>query len=212
MRLKLEHHSYSQLVDIAEEFLDKYTNKEIPVQIEEIIECDFKVRIIPVQGLQSSCSIDSFISKDLKNITIDEREFNNVPCRYRFSLAHELSHVILHHEIFKDISFSNIETWKKVVTEVDENDYEWLEYQADSLAGLILVPRPNFQKEFDELIGRDALLTKCLANKTAFPKDAIKNYIAEKMGEVFEVSSGVIKHRLRKDSLWPNEKFDFCLD
>ncbi len=53
----------------AEEFLKKYhPSLSIPVPIEEIIEFQFHIDIVPLHGLHRAFEIDGFTSNDLTTI------------------------------------------------------------------------------------------------------------------------------------------------
>ncbi|MCH7989189.1 MAG: ImmA/IrrE family metallo-endopeptidase [Planctomycetes bacterium] len=93
--------------------------------------------------MHKSFDIDSFITSDFTAIYIDENVYDSRPQRYRFSLAHEISHVIIHGDVFEELAFSTITEWKQSVTSIPEKKYGYLEFQANSLAGLILVPPDN---------------------------------------------------------------------
>ena len=81
----------------------------IPVPIEEIVEFRFRIDIIPVPGLQDAFEVDGFISSDLKSITVDTSMQKRRPGRYRFTLAHELAHAVLHRRIFLANRFRRVE-------------------------------------------------------------------------------------------------------
>jgi len=66
-----------EINEIAKEFLKHYhKSMQIPIPIEEIIEFDLEIDIIPIPGLkhdftESNLDIDGFISSDFQSITID---------------------------------------------------------------------------------------------------------------------------------------------
>lgn len=141
---------YDRLRQIAGEFLAKHNPAgEIPVPIEKIVEFQFEMDIVPVPGLHEQLDVDSYITSDLKEIRVDEFVYKSRPARYRFSLAHELSHCILHQDVFKELKFSTVSEWKIAVGSIPEQDYSWIEYQAYCLAGLILVPQAALKSTFD---------------------------------------------------------------
>ncbi len=95
--------SYRDLRVRAADFLrTHHPQGTIPVPIEEIVEFKYRIDIIPVHGLQQAFEIDGFISSDLKTITVDCFIYEHRPNRYRFTLAHELAHAVLHRKIFHD--------------------------------------------------------------------------------------------------------------
>jgi Zn-dependent peptidase ImmA (M78 family) len=155
--------------------------------------------IIPVPGLQDAFEVDGFISSDLKAITVDASMQKHRPGRYRFTLAHELAHAVLHRRIFLANRFSRVEDWKRFQRDLDEADRVWLEYQAYAFAGLILVPTESLLAEYQKALkvaGRVGLSLQS-AGEVARP------YIANWLARRFDVSSQVIEKRLNKDDLWP---------
>src|SRR3990172_7989294 len=95
--LNVPHLSYDALRRRAHDFLQTHHPKgTIPIPIEEIIEFNFQVDIVPVPGLQDAFEVDGFISSDLKTITVDAFIYDRRPGHYRFTLAHELAHAVLH--------------------------------------------------------------------------------------------------------------------
>lgn len=151
--------------------------------------------IIPILGLQLAFEVEGFMSSDLRSITVDQFVFERRPARYRFTLAHEIAHLCLHREILEKLKFSTVEEWKKFQLDVDAEDYSWLEYQAYSFAGLVLVPPDHLRAEFEACEGM------ARAEGVTLGSDAAYWYIAEALSGTFQVSSGVIEKRLRKDGL-----------
>jgi len=89
--------NYRQIKNKAEAFLKKVNPQlEIPVPIEEIIELKLKMRLISIPNLKRDLSIDGFINSNFDTITIDDYCFNNFEFRARFTMAHELGHMLLH--------------------------------------------------------------------------------------------------------------------
>lgn len=71
----------------------------IPVPIEEIVEFEFSMDVIPIDGLKAELGIDAFLTNDLEWIYVDQYVLLHAPTRYRFSLAHEVAHFWLHDEL-----------------------------------------------------------------------------------------------------------------
>src|SRR3989338_5093928 len=194
--LKVPRHSYEELGKHADRFLGTYNPKgTIPVPIEEIIEFEFGMNIIPIAGLHQGYEIDGFISSDLSAISVDQFVYESRPGRYRFTLAHELGHAVLHRKVYKAAAFSTIREWKRFIEEIDLQDHEWLEWQAYAFAGLILVPPAPLKKKFSEAV-RQADAAGLSIRKTG---DVAKLYIASWLAKGFDVSSQVIEKRLDKD-------------
>ena len=80
--------SYEDLRGQAEEFLSEYhPSLEIPTPIEEIVEFDFEMDVIPVEGLKQELNVDAFLASDLSAVFVDDDVLQFIPVRYRFSLA-----------------------------------------------------------------------------------------------------------------------------
>lgn len=200
--LEVPRHSYEELRKRADNFLRTYNPKgTIPVPIEEIVEFKFGIDIIPIPGLHQGYEIDGFISSDLSAISVDQFVYESRPGRYRFTLAHELGHAVLHRQVYEAAAFSTIKEWKRFIEDIDLQDYEWLEWQAYAFAGLILVPPVPLKKKFAEAV-HQANAAGLSIRKVG---DVAKLYIASWLAKEFDVSSQVIEKRLEKDKLWPGK-------
>jgi len=187
---------YDALRGIAEEFLSKYhSTRKLPVPIEEIVEFRFGIDIVPVPGLRANFDVDSFISSDLTEIRVDDYVYEFRRTRYRFSLAHELSHSLIHSEIFKEFSFKTIGDWKKALTAIPEKDYSILEWQANSLGGLILVPPLKLREEYQKAVAKVQAVGLSPSDPSSL--DAIEHSVST----AFDVSSAVIHRRIEYDCL-----------
>jgi hypothetical protein len=192
--------SHDDLRRRAREFLaNHHPAATIPIPIEEIVEFVFRIDIIPTPGLHRVHDIDAFITSDLTSIYVDEFVYASRPGRYRFSLAHELAHAVLHRGIFQGLSFSSIAEWLTVVQQIPEKDYSWIEWQAYAFAGLVLVPEEALRAEFEKV--EQTLAQHGLTLHNAY-SDAAKRSIAGDVSRVFEVSADVIEKRATKDHLW----------
>ena len=66
---KIPIYSYDDLRKKADDFLRTYNpTGTIPVPIEEIVEFEFNINIVPVLALQREFEVEGFTSSDLKNI------------------------------------------------------------------------------------------------------------------------------------------------
>lgn len=201
MALPIPHLSYENLRAKADALLCAHNPSGlIPVPIEQIVEFRFGINIVPIPGLQAVHEADAFTSKDLRTIMVDLSVLESrSPYRYRFSLAHELAHVVLHREVFAAIHFSTLDEWKRVVMSLPEPDREWLEWQAYNFAGLVLVPREDLRQRLDQAVEKAAEAGFDVAE---IP-DVSRAYVCTWLGRQFEVSAQVIEKRLDKDRLWP---------
>lgn len=175
--------------------------REIPVPIDELIEFDLNLEIIPIPGLRSTWDTDAFLLGDLSGIEIDRDIFFNklFPYRYRFSLAHELGHLILHGEICRKHKFSDIKAWKNFISAIPDQEYSYMEFQAYEFAGRLLVQRDALKEELD----KNMELVRNLESGSEI--DIGENYLAEyisiPIAKHFCVSQEVIQKRLRNEGL-----------
>lgn len=191
--------SYEDLRRRARDFLHTYHPPgTIPVPIEEIVEFSYEIDIIPVPGLHEAFEVDGFISSNLKAITVDSFVFERRPGRYRFTLAHELAHAVLHRRIYLAHRFRTVDQWKHFQREMDEEDRRWLEWQAYAFAGLVLVPPDSLRDQYRKAVraARNVGLAIQKVGEVARP------FIADHLAKRFVVSPQVIEKRLDKDRLW----------
>lgn len=191
MSLNVPHLTYNQLRATAEAFLKRYhPSRKIPIPIEQIIEFQMRLDIVPLPGLLEAYDVDGFTSSDLSEISVDQFVYEHRPSRYRFTLAHEVGHVALHADLFKAHRFRGIEAWKRFLMGVPELDYTRLEWQAYSFGGLVLVPGDVLQQELK--MAAKQVKAQGLSKETDFAKALMTDMVATRFG----VSSEVIERRL----------------
>jgi hypothetical protein len=196
-------YSYEDIRRKADEFLRKHhATGSIPIPIEEIVEFQLEMDIVPTPGLHVLLETDGFITSDLKEIYVDEFVYQSRLGRYRFTLAHEVGHSILHRDLFQHRRFRSIAEWKKFLNSIPEKEHGWLEYQAYAFAGLILVPNDQLDREARKCVERIRSEGIDLAQNWDFAWSRVAAFLAKQ----FEVSSQVIERRLGKDAVPENFK------
>jgi len=131
--------SYDDINKGAEDFLQEHKRNDIlPVDIEAIAEFDLGLNIFPFPNLQQTFDVDGFISCDLNVIYVDEFSYYQRPARYRFTIAHEIGHYVLHSDLIASFHPQSVADWSKFVLSIDEETYGWLEWQAYSFAAAVL--------------------------------------------------------------------------
>ena len=183
----------------AEEFLKKYhPSLSPPVPIEEIIEFQFHIDIVPLHGLHRAFEVDGFTSNDLTTISVDAFVQESRPGRYRFTLAHEIGHVVLHRDFFLQHTFSSIAEWKEFSQSISPRDYGVIEWQAYQFAGFILVPPKVLRAAYNDAIEL-ARNKGILRGKYIEP--VARQYVANWLAKKFVVSSEVIERCMVRDRL-----------
>lgn len=191
--------SYDDLRPRASTFLDRYwPSGEIPVDIEHIADVEFGIDLIPVTYLLDATDVDGFLAADGREIWVDEWVFSHRLHRYRFTIAHELAHVVLHERLVDALNFDSIDEWRDLQASISEEDRSWYEWQAYAFAGLVLVPPSALTEYIDRAVG--------MARSEGFEPDlaieAHRTYLAEWVGRRFEVSGEVILRRGSYDDHW----------
>ncbi len=199
--LDLPYLPYDTIRQKATSFLSEHhPSGDLPVPIEEIAEFHFGINIVPLPGLLRDLEVDGFTSADLTTISVDQDTLEqDPPRRYRFTLAHETGHVVLHKSVFQRFTFSTIEEYKRQVRQIDETDHRRLEFQGYAFAGLVLVPGKQLEAQLMKAIDLAASQGFSIAD---YP-DVAQDYVEQWLANVFLVSTDVIQRRLQLDKLWP---------
>ena len=163
-----------------------------PIAIEMIVERHFEMDVVPIRGLQNAFNVDAFISRDMATISVDEFVLENRLNRYRFTLAHELGHRVLHREILQAMEFDSIKDWKSQIAQFPEKEYGFLEYQANTFANCLLVPANELDLRFDQAVQQ---IKAAQLDPAEFPDECL-DAICTTLGKQFEVSRNVIQNRL----------------
>jgi hypothetical protein len=172
----------------------------LPIPIEHILEFGYGVSIIPIPELQAVHEIEAFTSKNLKSVMVDESVMTaKSPFRYRFSLAHELGHIVLHAKDMEAITFATANEWKRAIQEMPEEDRQAFEWQAYTFAGLILVPHDPLRDALQKAIA----MAESQGVSIRLQVERAKAYVCTWIGRIFEVSAPVIEKRMIADVLWP---------
>ncbi|GBD96122.1 MAG TPA: ImmA/IrrE family metallo-endopeptidase [Nitrospirae bacterium] len=184
-------------------FRSKYWPPDtIPVDMFEILEFGLDIEIRAIVNLREAGDVDALILGDLKTIVLDQSDFLNDRSqnRLRFSIAHEIGHLMLHSDIFSKIQYSSIEEWITFFQAIPDDQYTWVEQHAYEFAGRLLVPRDKLIEKLNEAVS--------LAESVGFDAwdtsgESTREYIAHAISKFFGVSGQVIEKRLIKENLWP---------
>lgn len=176
--------------------------RSLPVQVLDLAEFDLGLDLVPVDGLREQLDIDALLMGDLRSILLDKRSFMSPRLEYRlrFSVAHEIGHLILHRDIYAGLQHASAKEWFDYISTIPDREYGWVEWQAYEFAGRLLVPPAPLREAFQTAIqtAQAAGYTDWLA-----ADEAALDYIATRIAPKFGVSSEVIAKRLRVEKLWP---------
>jgi len=190
--------NHNDIKRAAQRFLRKYHPEDtLPIPIEEIIEFQLHIDIIPIPGLHELINSDGFLASDLKSISVDKYALEKRLNRYRFTLAHEIGHSVLHKDLLRQNRFATATKWKSFVSNLPPQQYVWFEWQAYEFAGLVLAPPKHLKKRFE-------YNSKKIRSHKVKCQTVIKEWATELSAKDFLVSTEVIRRRLLKDGLVPN--------
>ena len=179
--------SKGEIAGMTEELLGECWDGVYPVDVEKI--CDYcGVAIVPVRGLMDECQVEAFMAADFGIIYVDEYGYKNNSHRYRFSVAHELGHYMLHREYFSN-RVDSYDEWRALGFDGISNVAE---FQANYYAGCLLAPEAELAGVLNDKFGGS------LARNywSATPVDLSR--IFGEVKRIFGVSRQVIMRRMRE--------------
>ena len=199
INLNVKYLSNAYIASVADSFLNENRLSSIPVDIERVIEFNYRMDIIPIPSLQMAYDIEGCSAYDFTAIYVDQYVYERIYNRYRFTLAHELGHKILHREYYNKLSFSRISDWANIVEQIDENDRSKMEYQAYMFAGMILVPKEILRVEFNKQLPLiqshiEQAQLNGISREDYLP--IMTDAIANKLSPKFEASRSVLNKRI----------------
>jgi len=175
---------------------------KLPVPVLDLAEFDLGLELVPKARLRQAGDIEALLLGDLKTILVDRDAFLDPRSenRLRFSVAHELGHLILHADVYGGRKHESLEAWMEFVLAIPEAEYDWLESHAYEFAGRLLVPPEPLRTALAETIQK--------AEKAGFTEwdatgETALSFIANHIRRQFGVSAEVIARRLRAEKLWP---------
>ena len=177
-----------------------------PIPIEDIVEVKLRLDVVPVANLLAEFDMDGFTSGDLVTIYVDSRIYQrpNLETRYRFTLAHEMGHIVLHRHILEKVSLSSPEEWRDFVDGMPEEERSRFEWQAYEFAGLVLVP-PEPLEGIARSTLESVLQSVREAREHGLGRDVYLGSAVDlwcrKVAPRFHVSPDVVEKRLRTDGL-----------
>src|SRR6266536_2617022 len=94
----------------------------LPVKVLDLAEFDLHLDLVPVNGLREQLDIDALLMGDLKSVLVDKRAFMSPRLEYRlrFSVAHEIGHLILHRDIYAGLQHATAVQWFDYISAIPE--------------------------------------------------------------------------------------------
>lgn len=178
---------------------------KVPVDVLTVIEVRLRLDVIPFDRLLEKYSVDAAVMPDFSGIYVDKRSYRFLEGqppwqfnRLRFSLAHELGHILLHREKAGDLSFKTLEDYWAWMRRYNESRYG-LEWEANEFAGRLLIPPERLKTDFDAFV-----LGVCKSFPAWWTNSNLREALGSQLGETYGVHKDVISCRLDREELWPN--------
>ena len=192
-KIKVPFLSNEEIESRTKSFREKFWDNSIPVDIEYIIELKLKLDVIPVPGLQNLCGTDALISSNWQAIYVDNDAYldERYQNRLRFSLAHEMGHFILHKKLYSGLGIKEISEFYKLFEHISQEQYGYMETQANKFANYLLVAREAL------VIERKKQLNK-ISELKGIDKNTLNSYLAIPLSKVFGVSEKVVEIALNE--------------
>lgn len=193
---------WKEIATRARTFAEEYrlAQRQFPLDIEEIVECDLGMEIRLCSGVLEEFGSPAQIAPGDSHpiLTVDADQYRQQTSFYRYSVAHEIGHYVLHREWLQKVwqLIDSVESWKQVIASRSEEDYKWIEGQAEEFASYLLAPESVFEPFLKEQI---ALLKKIDAS---LQSEDVLPYLANPVGEFFGMSNSAAQARIRKSAQW----------
>jgi len=185
-KVKVPFFNWKAINPKVDAFREKYCDSILPLDIERVIEFKLDINIVPVPGLGKICS-EALITSDWLTLYVDKElyEDERKQNRLRFSYAHEIGHLILHSNLYSSFGIKSFSDFYNFFNGIPQDQYSYLETQANKFASLLLIPRNILKSKFD----LEFVKLKDLPNIKTFDPGLLKSYLANPLSILFGVSS-----------------------
>ncbi|HRK04692.1 MAG TPA: ImmA/IrrE family metallo-endopeptidase [Chlorobiota bacterium] len=168
------------------------------LNIELVVEKDLGMRIIPYKGLLEEVGAEAILLWNLTDIFVDESGFSSSRRRrFRFSLAHEVGHAILHRSLAHLHRPKSRTDYVLMVQNMNSMYHALFEWQANEFAGRLLVPKHRLQFHLEQQ--RDFIMVA--AKMVGGSEQQLSDILSLGLCDVFDVSKEVIEIRLREEGV-----------
>jgi IrrE N-terminal-like domain len=190
--------SYIDIGKRTEIFLQQYhPSLEIPIPVEEIIELKLELDIFPFPRLYKDHGLNGFLSRDMSTIHVDEVQYTQYNEKYRYTLAHELGHYVLHRACYDELTFQSVDDYANWRISIPAEEISWFETQGEWFASQLLVPSKQLMDVCNVVVNKHKKEFKKLAS---IPDD-IWSYISIEIADHFDVNPPVVENRIKKENI-----------
>lgn len=189
-------------------FLEQYPqHSNIPVKIETIVDNELEINIAPLPGLRDEFdNADAFITSDFTAIYIDQFVYDYRDNRRRFTLAHEIGHMVMHREVYEKLDMRSFDTAIQSISSIPIPIRSRLEGESNEFAGHVLVPSIALtdMHPIHHTMAVDKVLLDYPGLDDIDPAThtwAVTQELIQSLSKRFEVSEITMKIRLERERL-----------
>lgn len=155
------------------------------------------LNIVPVYNLYRDYGLSGYLIRDRTAIHVDQFQSDNYEEKYRFTLAHEIGHYVLHKSRYEDLPFHSPDEYIKWKISLPPNDLEWFEKHGDWFAEQVLIPTIRLEEICVEVIEKH----KATFSKLRSIPEDIWSFISNEIAQYFEVNPPVAEIRIRRENI-----------
>ncbi len=170
------------------------------MNIERLIETKYKIIIDNFYNLQARYGVMAFMLTQGKRLFVDDKLIDNPrqEKRYRFTLAEELAHFLIHDDLYKDCKTITERIEKESL--LTRQEAWFLETNAKALGSAILMPKKLIEKRVDDLISYFG------------SKPNYAGIIINTLAHDFDVNPAAVRRRLKNLGYHKRSNLDFGND
>ena len=167
-----------------------------------------RVDIIPVPNLREAIGgIEAVHVAGVPSVYVDEEYAETYESRYRFTLAHELGHIVLHTEYLAPLVRAILDQGPSPTSEELRAFNSGLspavrfscDYQANRFAGCLLMPECHLRNHYKGLlpaIQERVGLARSHVKSTDEMRRQVAYYVANELHRAFDVSTDALERQL----------------
>ena len=198
MNFKAPRLTYEDIRIESENFLKEYhPSGEIPIPIEYIADCKIGINIVPIPNLYRSTSVNGYLSSDQTCIFVDQTQYDQYDTKFRFTVAHEVGHYVLHKECYENIDWNDEKDYYEFYSSVDPHEMGWFETQGNWFAAQVLVPQGQLREVCYNVVKERAKDLEPLGELSPNAWEYLSNDIAKP----FNVAPMVVQLRIQKENI-----------
>ena len=195
--LTVEYLEKEQIEAIVDKIHAGKNIKDFPFEVELFLYNEFRYNVFPSPRLEAGCKIDTALVACKKLLRIDESIYNKQPKRARFSIAHEVGHLVLHKELIAMMiealtTANKTDDYASIINFLPKNQYRRAEWQADYFGGALLAPKSILKPKLIELI--EERKSKYTSEEEFDEED--RDIIHHDLAKIFDVTKPAITVRL----------------